>query len=161
MIFICIKYSLPNGPNYFLLITKCFYAYNILNFSNITNYSKKIINCYNDNNNNLNNFQGGQMKTKMCFYIEAKWQASPPTPEDPEVTIEASQPRKVYVHQFGGYAMDDSTWTKQANEFSKLMGKFNINFKFYYFRKSSSDNCRLVLIILNNLFRFVQFICRP
>ena len=112
---------------FFLLIART-----ILNFSNVANYNKKIINCNNNNNNN-NNFQGGQMKTKMCFYIEAKWQASPPTPEDPEVTIEASQPRKVYVHQFGGYVMDDSTWTKQANEFSKLMGKFNINFKFYYF----------------------------
>jgi hypothetical protein len=59
----------------------------------------------------------------MCFYIEAKWQANPPTPEDPEVTIETSKPMKVYVHKFGGYAMDDATWVQQANAFSKLMGQ--------------------------------------
>jgi len=67
--------------------------------------------------------QGGKIKTKMCFYIEAKWQENPPTPEDPAVFIESSTPMKVYVQKFGGYAMTDSVWTKAANDFSKQMGE--------------------------------------
>jgi len=70
--------------------------------------------------------EGGKIKTKMCFYIEAKWQENPPTPEDPAVFIESSTPMKVYVQKFGGYAMTDSVWTKAANDFSKQMGdRFN------------------------------------
>ncbi len=77
--------------------------------------------------------QGGQMKTKTCFYIEAKWQASPPTPQDPSVFVEANAPMKVYVHQFGGYAMTDPVWVKAANDFSKQMGKIFFPFIEYSF----------------------------
>jgi len=63
------------------------------------------------------------MKSKMCFYIEGKWQANPPTPEDPTVFLETSAPMKVYVHRFGGYASTDAVWMKHAVEFSKKMGK--------------------------------------
>jgi hypothetical protein len=80
------------------------------------------------------------MKTKMCFYIEAKWQASPPTPEDPTVTVETSQPMRVYVHRFGGYAMSDATWTKQASEFSKLMGEYRNNKSQITSEMSKSDD---------------------
>jgi hypothetical protein len=45
--------------------------------------------------------EGNQITKEMCFYIEKKHQANPPTPVDPDVTIETNKEFTVYVHTFG------------------------------------------------------------
>merc|ERR1712034_75325 len=42
-----------------------------------------------------------------------------PQPEDPAVKIEENKEMVVFVKQFGGYAMQDSTWAKEALKFSE------------------------------------------
>merc|ERR1712055_178991 len=47
----------------------------------------------------------GMVNKQMCFYLNKKHQANPPTPTDPAVKIEQNKEFTVYVHRFGGYAM--------------------------------------------------------
>merc|ERR550532_2914685 len=47
----------------------------------------------------------GMVNKQMCFYLNKKHQANPPTPTDPAVKIEQNKEFTVYVHNFGGYAM--------------------------------------------------------
>merc|ERR1712032_280323 len=47
----------------------------------------------------------GMVNKQMCFYLNKKHQANPPTPTDPAVKIEQNKEFTVYVHKFGGYAM--------------------------------------------------------
>jgi len=74
---------------------------------------------------------------KMCFYLEKKHQESPPTPIDEDVSIETNVKMTAYVHTFGGYAMDDSVWIKEAQAFAQ---KFNKNVDFSNFYTASYDS---------------------
>merc|ERR1712107_147408 len=47
----------------------------------------------------------GMVNKQMCFYLNKKHRANPPTPTDPAVKIEQNKEFTVYVHRFGGYAM--------------------------------------------------------
>ena len=53
----------------------------------------------------------------MCFYINEEFQSKPPEPRDPEVKIMKSEERIFLVKQFGGFAMQDSIWIKEAENF--------------------------------------------
>ena len=53
----------------------------------------------------------------MCFYINEEFQSKPPEPRDPEVKIIKSEERIFLVKQFGGFAMQDSIWIKEAENF--------------------------------------------
>merc|ERR1712142_824327 len=61
----------------------------------------------------------GKMKKQMCFYLTKEAQKNPPQPEDPDVKIEQNKEMVVFVKQFGGYAMKDSVWAKEANKFAE------------------------------------------
>eukprot|EP00091_Calanus_sinicus_P021722 TRINITY_DN655_c1_g1_i3.p1 TRINITY_DN655_c1_g1~~TRINITY_DN655_c1_g1_i3.p1 ORF type:complete len:259 (-),score=99.82 TRINITY_DN655_c1_g1_i3:53-829(-) len=61
----------------------------------------------------------GKMNKQMCFYLTKEAQKNPPQPEDPAVKIEENKEMVVFVKQFGGYAMQDSTWAKEALKFSE------------------------------------------
>merc|ERR1739838_87215 len=72
---------------------------------------------------------------QMCFYLPKEHQASPPTPVDEAVTIETKKEMTVYVHQFGGYAMKDYVWEKEAQIFAEVLnaaGVSNINFSEFF-----------------------------
>merc|ERR1711973_562558 len=56
----------------------------------------------------------GMVNKQMCFYLNKKHQANPPTPTDPAVKIEQNKEFTVYVHRFGGYAMSDSVNLREA-----------------------------------------------
>merc|ERR1711874_101519 len=58
----------------------------------------------------------GMVNKQMCFYLNKKHQANPPTPTDPAVKIEQNKEFTVYVHTFGGYAMRDSVNLREAGE---------------------------------------------
>merc|ERR1712142_187932 len=60
-----------------------------------------------------------KMKKQMCFYLTKEAQKNPPQPEDPDVKIEQNKEMVVFVKQFGGYAMKDSVWAKEANKFAE------------------------------------------
>merc|ERR1711872_652950 len=61
----------------------------------------------------------GKMKKQMCFYLTKEAQKNPPQPEDPDVKIEQNKEMVVFVKQFGGYAMMDSVWDKEASKFAE------------------------------------------
>merc|ERR1711931_322921 len=61
----------------------------------------------------------GKMKKQMCFYLTKEAQKNPPQPEDPAVKIEENKEMVVFVKQFGGYAMKDSVWAKEALKFAE------------------------------------------
>merc|ERR1740128_950406 len=61
------------------------------------------------------------MTKEMCFYLEEKHQANPPTPVDDAVKIEQNKEFTVYVHTFGGYAMKDGVWIKEAAKFAEVL----------------------------------------
>merc|ERR1712060_892846 len=65
--------------------------------------------------------EGNQITKEMCFYIEKKHQANPPTPVDPDVKIETNKEFTVYVHTFGGYAMKDSVNIREAKKFAEVL----------------------------------------
>ena len=44
----------------------------------------------------------GMVNKQMCFYLNKKHQANPPTPVDPDVKIEQNEEMTVFVHTFGG-----------------------------------------------------------
>merc|ERR1712172_337882 len=58
---------------------------------------------------------------QMCFYLNQKHQANPPTPTDPAVKIEQNKEFTVYVHKFGGYAMSDSVNLREARRFAEVL----------------------------------------
>merc|ERR1712212_1065677 len=66
---------------------------------------------------------GNQITKEMCFYIEKKHQANPPTPVDPDVKIETNKEFTVYVHTFGGYAMKDAVNIREARKFAEVLNK--------------------------------------
>merc|ERR1712045_941523 len=65
--------------------------------------------------------EGNQITKEMCFYIEKKHQANPPTPVDPDVKIETNKEFTVYVHTFGGYAMKDAVNIREARKFAEVL----------------------------------------
>merc|ERR1711973_1024702 len=65
------------------------------------------------------NKEDGKITKDMCFYITKEFQSNPPEPTDPEVKILKSKERVVFVKQFGGYAMQDSVWMKEAEKFKE------------------------------------------
>merc|ERR1712113_1239676 len=67
--------------------------------------------------------EGNQITKEMCFYIEKKHQANPPTPVDPDVTIKTNKEFTVYVHTFGGYAMKDAVNIREARKFAEVLDK--------------------------------------
>merc|ERR1712193_366815 len=77
--------------------------------------------------------EDGSMTTDMCFYIDPENQKNPPGPEDPEVRIYQNKVLRVYVHQFGGYAMKDSVWVKEAEVFAtKLADNNDVDLSSFY-----------------------------
>merc|ERR1712172_124378 len=58
---------------------------------------------------------------QMCFYLNQKHQAKPPTPTDPAVKIVKNDEFTVYAHTFGGYARKDSM--REARRFAKELSK--------------------------------------
>merc|ERR1711997_58519 len=61
------------------------------------------------------------MTTQMCFYLDKAHQANPPQPEEEEVKIVETKPMTVFVHIFGGYAMKDSVWIREAANFEEKL----------------------------------------
>jgi len=65
--------------------------------------------------------ENGMITSDMCFYMEKKFQSNPPTPIDDLITIRRNKEMTVFVHQFGGYAMQDSVWMREAANFEKKL----------------------------------------
>merc|ERR1711887_193077 len=61
----------------------------------------------------------GDDSEQMCFYLTKEAQKNPPQPEDPDVKIDQNKEMVVFVKQFGGYAMKDSVWAKEALKFGE------------------------------------------
>jgi len=79
------------------------------------------------------NHKDGQITNDMCFYIDPENQKNPPQPEDSEVRIVQNKKMRVFVHQFGGYAMQDSVWEREAEIFAnKLADNNEVDFSSYY-----------------------------
>lgn len=57
---------------------------------------------------------GGVVVMQACFFIPEASQADPPTPTDPLVSIVARPAMTVYSREFGGYALDESTWDQEV-----------------------------------------------
>ena len=62
-----------------------------------------------------------RVNKQMCFYLNKKHQANPPTPTDPAVKIVQNEEFTVYVHTFGGYARKDSML--EARRFAEELSK--------------------------------------
>jgi len=69
----------------------------------------------------MNLLADGMVNKQMCFYLNKKHQANPPTPTDPAVVIEQNKEFTVYVHKFGGYAMSDSVNLREARRFAEVL----------------------------------------
>merc|ERR1712142_1133707 len=65
--------------------------------------------------------ENNMINKQMCFYLGEKHQDNPPNPVDKEITIEKKEGMTVLVHTFGGFAMMDSTWIKQAKIFEEKL----------------------------------------
>jgi len=78
--------------------------------------------------------ENNMINKQMCFYLNKKHQENPPTPVDEDVKIEKNEEMTVYVHTFGGYAMQDSVWIKEAQAFAKTLKKNvdSIDFSDFY-----------------------------
>jgi len=63
-----------------------------------------------------------EMENRMCFYLDSAAQENPPTPQEETVYLMTSDPLKVAVYEFGGYAMQDSVWMKRSAEFAAALG---------------------------------------
>merc|ERR1712055_197277 len=71
--------------------------------------------------------EGNMINKQMCFYLNKEHQTNPPTPVDPEVTIETNKELVVYVHTFGGYAMRDAVNIKQSRIFAEVLNEAGEN----------------------------------
>ena len=76
----------------------------------------------------------------MCFYITKEFQSNPPEPVDTEVKIVKSKERVVFVKQFGGYAMQDSVWMKEAEKFRAELSERSNEVDFNYFWTAGYDS---------------------
>jgi len=65
---------------------------------------------------------GDDMTTKMCFYLDSAAQTNTPTPDEEGVFIETNKPLRVAVYEFGGYAMRDAVWEREAALFADKLG---------------------------------------
>merc|ERR1719190_246385 len=84
--------------------------------------------------------QDGKITKDMCFYITKEFQSNPPEPVDPEVKIVKSKERVVFVKQFGGYAMQDSVWMKEAEKFRAELSERSNEVNFNYFWTAGYDS---------------------
>jgi len=65
--------------------------------------------------------EDGTITNSMCFYLGKKHQDNPPEPEEAEVKIVDMKAMNVFVYMFGGYAMQDSVWAKEARAFEEKL----------------------------------------
>merc|ERR1719233_2717739 len=72
---------------------------------------------------NMKLLEDNMINKEMCFYLEKKHQENPPTPIDKDITIENREEMTVLVHRFGGYAMEDDVWIKEAESFAEKLDK--------------------------------------
>merc|ERR1712045_419194 len=84
--------------------------------------------------------QDGKITKEMCFYITKEFQSNPPEPVDPEVKLLKSKERVVFVKQFGGYAMQDSVWMKEAEKFRAELSERSNEVDFNYFWTAGYDS---------------------
>jgi len=68
------------------------------------------------------NKEAGEMKNRMCFYLDSAAQENTPAPEEDTVYLYTSEPLTVAVLEFGGYAMRDSVWMKKSAQFAEALG---------------------------------------
>ena len=80
--------------------------------------------------------EDNMMNNKMCFYLNKKHQANPPTPIDPTVKVEAKE-MTVFVHSFDGLAMKDSVWIDQARVFGEVLASAGVEVDTSTFLKAS------------------------
>merc|ERR1712244_77664 len=84
--------------------------------------------------------EDGKTTKDMCFYITKEFQSNPPEPVDPEVKIVKSKERIVFVKQFGGYAMQDSVWMKEAEKFRSELSERSNEVDLSYFWTAGYDS---------------------
>merc|ERR1712228_88268 len=84
--------------------------------------------------------QDGKITKDMCFYITKEFQSNPPEPVDPEVKLVKSKERVVFVKQFGGYAMQDSVWMKEAEKFRAELSERSNELDLSYFWTAGYDS---------------------
>ena len=77
----------------------------------------------------LTHLQDGKVTKNMCFYIAKE--SNPPEPMDPEVKLMNSEERTVFVKQFGGFAMQDFVWIKEAENFRLQLQARSVNADFH------------------------------
>merc|ERR1712110_640988 len=82
----------------------------------------------------------GKITKDMCFYITKEFQSNPPEPVDAEVKIVKSKERIVFVKQFGGYAMQDSVWMKEADKFRAELSERSNEVDLSYFWTAGYDS---------------------
>merc|ERR1719153_2066090 len=76
----------------------------------------------------------------MCFYMEKKHQANPPTPVDPDVKIVTNKEFTVYVHRFGGYAMKDAVNIREAQKFAEVLDNDGVEVDKSFFYTAGYDS---------------------
>ena len=88
--------------------------------------------CHNVIHYILTHLQDGKVTKNMCFYIAKE--SNPPEPMDPEVKLMNSEERTVFVKQFGGFAMQDFVWIKEAEKFRSQLEdrRQEVDFSFFW-----------------------------
>merc|ERR1711990_1312399 len=81
-----------------------------------------------------------QVTKEMCFYMEKKHQANPPTPVDPDVKIVTNKEFTVYVHRFGGYAMKDAVNIREAKKFAEVLDNDGVEVDKSFFYTAGYDS---------------------
>merc|ERR1711973_518279 len=81
-----------------------------------------------------------QVTKEMCFYMEKKHQANPPTPVDPDVKIVTNKEITVYVHRFGGYAMKDAVNIREAQKFAEVLDNDGVEVDKSFFYTAGYDS---------------------